>query len=255
MIPDNNKSNDYKVGERTQVKFCFTVGGKDYATLLVNTIDNANFESTENFIVWSNDESASEVLNRYDIPYIENYSKNIYIAKGENIIRTSILFQNTLIIAVDVLSVFDFKDCRGIFGRLTYKDSLYAFSDEHITPSDSFGIHGFCIMSYNANSETLKTYDFIKNLLIEGKLEKLSSHPDYERESYKKRFGTDVVEEDILMQMSNIIIDDKKLLPRLLRGIYHSNFGHNIMKRIKEENRNYISGYYIQDKYLKELTS
>ena len=52
-----------------------------------------------------------------------------------------------------------------------------------------------------------------------------------------------------------VIIDDKKLLPRLLRGIYHSNFGHNIMKRIKEENRNYISGYYIQDKYLKELTS
>ena len=112
MLPTSNSSNDYKLGERTQVKFCFTVKYRKYALALVNTINNANFESFNNFKIYCCDEESKKVMEQYKIPYENSFGYDVYNDKVINMANLSIENPDTAIIAIDSMAIFDFHKLR-----------------------------------------------------------------------------------------------------------------------------------------------
>lgn len=248
----SEKSNLYLPTERTQIKFCFTVNGSNYARLLANTIINAQFESINNFDIYACDDESRSVLDSFGLKYHSCYERNYYVAKARNILISSKNNPNTLIIGIDIVCNFNYKDVRGIFGRLKYKNNrIYTFSDKYISPSNSKGLSAFCILAYNVSSKTIAKYDKTYSKLFCANYKKLKSsqYPTY-RQKYLELFGTYVVEEDILMCMRTIK-DNKRLLYRVLRGFYGYNSGRNIITEILESK--YKNGLYSGYFYNKDL--
>lgn len=159
-----NISNDYKLGERTQIKVCYTIFGKQYALFLVNTILNAAYESIQNFVVYCCDKESKKVCEKYGILYRNSYGINVLQDKIINAMNLSIENPNTVILAIDVTVGHDFHTIRGAFGREhNYKDNTIYYR----TYRDEFGdtskqmkgcVIGGLLYYYNITQKTIDKY-------------------------------------------------------------------------------------------------
>lgn len=190
----SDSSNDYMLGERTQIKFVFTVKGEEYAKALVNTIYHAKFESYNNFIIYAFDDIAKSVLKRYNIPYKDSYGVDVYNDKVLNLIESSIDNPNTLIVALDTITTFDFHVVRGCLGRLSYRNNTIYYPNY-------FDILGF---NYNNNrvmcnillAYNLKDYNIDKYLKCLKRTKKCLDYPLCDSTRYMKE--TTITEETVL---------------------------------------------------------
>ena len=249
-----NKSNDYKLGERTQVKFCFTVKGKQYALILVNTLKNALFESYENFDIYACDKESKQILTKYRIPYRNSFGIDVYNDKVLNAIKTSIENKDTLIIALDSLMSFDFHMVRGLLGRLHYKkNTLYypSYFDIFGDESKKSSIMANTLLYYNIDEKVINQY--LKLLYITK--QNITTYNDDDLLRYSKE--TVITEESVLTKHKRKLPlkhFSKALCNKVSLGIRYCGGGKTLMNILNTGNQ-YCNMYYVNNEILQELLS
>ena len=249
-------NNAYKLNERTQVMFCFTVSGREYALFLINQLKNARFESYCNFRIYCEDMESENVLKAYGIPYINATDDciDIYNAKVINAMKLSIDFPNTLIIAIDSMIGFDFHDTRGTFGRLKgLKNNTIYYKDYYDTYGNTIGyfnrprrdVHGQVLFYYN-----IKNYKLVQYVEC---IKKCDKNIKYDSSRY---FNKARVTEESVLTMFKHKLKLKHMNNDMLNRLHHCfvDFGGgNTIKYMIENRLQYYRYLYINDDIFKDL--
>ena len=247
-----NKTNDYKLNERTQVKFCFTVKGKKYALALINTLKNANFESYANFNVFVCDKDAKDILIDYSIPYRQSYGINAYHDRILNVITMSSENPNTLILGPDIMTYFDFHETRGFFGHGKYEKGLYLCTRSGFGCSNDDYICGTYNSAYNVDTSYINEYE--KQL---NNTKSFIVYPDEESKlRYLKEQNGLATDEEVLSLLINnnnlsLHINDFSYLTKLLRSTRMCGGGNTLNYMIKNK-KQYHNGYFFNKELLDE---